>query len=158
MADPEAIIPDRASGYWVNRNGELINRRPTETSSTLGAGGILSSAGDLATWDAALRGDRLLSAASRQAMWTPVRVPGEERTQWSDGSPADYGFGWEVTPMSGVPAQHHSGQVAGFTAYFARFPQQDVAVVIFLNRYQARAWPMMQRIMHTLVPALGPVP
>jgi CubicO group peptidase (beta-lactamase class C family) len=109
-------------------------------------------------WDAALRGDRLLGAASRQAMWTPVRLPGGKRTQWSDGTPVDYGFGWEVTPMRGVPAQHHSGQVAGFTAYFARFPQQDVAVVIFLNRYQARAWPMMQRIMHTLVPALGPIP
>jgi D-alanyl-D-alanine carboxypeptidase len=158
MADPEAIIPNRASGYWVNRTGELINRMPTETSSTLGAGGILSSVGDMALWDAALRDDRLLSAASRRTMWTPVQLPGGQRTRWPGGTPVDYAFGWEVTPMDGVPSQHHTGQVAGFTAYWARFPQQDVAVVIFLNRYQAGAGPMMQRIMHTLVPALGPVP
>jgi len=44
LADPEAIIRHRAAGYWVNKVGELINRNPTETSSTLGAGGILSSA------------------------------------------------------------------------------------------------------------------
>jgi D-alanyl-D-alanine carboxypeptidase len=44
MTNPEAIVPHRASGYWVNKVGELINRNPTETSSTLGAGGILSTA------------------------------------------------------------------------------------------------------------------
>lgn len=158
MADPEAIVPNRASGYWVNRIGELINRMPTETSSTLGAGGLLSSVGDLALWDAALRGDRPLSAASREAMWTPVQLPGGKRTEWPGGGFVDYGFGWEVTPINGVPAQHHSGQVAGFTAYFARFPQQDVAVVVFLNRYEVEAGPMMLRILRTLVPAVGSAP
>ena len=61
FADPEAIIPNRVAGYWVNRVDELINRNPTETSSTLAAGGLLSSAADLASWDAALYGDELLS-------------------------------------------------------------------------------------------------
>jgi hypothetical protein len=54
MADPAAIIHHRASGYWVNKAGELINRNPTETSSTLGAGGLLSCVHDLAKWDEAL--------------------------------------------------------------------------------------------------------
>ena len=47
LADQEAIIEHRAAGYWINKTGDLINRRPTETSSTLGAGGILSSVYDL---------------------------------------------------------------------------------------------------------------
>jgi CubicO group peptidase (beta-lactamase class C family) len=41
MADPKAIIADRAAGYWVNKTNDLINRNPTETSSTLGSGGCL---------------------------------------------------------------------------------------------------------------------
>ena len=57
MADPEAIIRHRASGYWQNRVGDLINRNATETSSTLGAGGLLSSVHDLTKWDAILYGD-----------------------------------------------------------------------------------------------------
>lgn len=93
MADPEAIIRHRASGYWVNKVGELINRNPTETSSTLGAGGILSSAYDLAKWDEALYGDQLLSAESKATMWTPAILP--------NGDGTGYAFGWDVDPYKG---------------------------------------------------------
>ena len=130
LADPEAIIPNRAAGYWVNKVNELINRNPTETSSTLGAGGLLSNAGDLAKWDAALYGDGFLSASSKAAMWSPAILPNSEST--------GYALGWSVTPYKGLVSQHHSGQVAGFTAFFDRFPDQEVAVIIFLNRYRIR--------------------
>lgn len=148
LADPESIIPNRAAGYWVDRTGTLINRPPTETSSTLGAGGLLSSARDLARWDEALDGDALLSEASKAEMWTPVVLP--------DGEPVAYGFGWELTPYRELRTQRHSGQVAGFSAYFARFPDQDAAVIVFLNRYQARSWPLIERALDTLVPGLDP--
>jgi CubicO group peptidase (beta-lactamase class C family) len=148
LADPEAIIPHRAAGYWVDRTGTLINRPPTETSSTLGAGGLLSSARDLALWDAALEGEALLSEASKTEMWTPVEVPGVE-------APA-YGLGWQLAPYRERRTQRHSGQVAGFTAYFARFPDQDAAVIVFLNRYQAQSWPLIERALDTLVPGLDP--
>lgn len=148
LADPEAIIPHRAAGYWVDRTDRLINRPPTETSSTLGAGGLLSSARDLALWDAALAGGALLSEASKAAMWTPVTLP--------EGEAPAYGFGWVLTPYRGLRTQRHSGQVAGFTAYFARFPDQDAAVIVFLNRYQAQAWPFIERALDTLVPGLDP--
>lgn len=75
LADPEAIIEHRAAGYWVNKSGELINRRPTETSSTLGAGGILSSVYDLMKWDEVLFGEELLSADSKAQMWERTRLP-----------------------------------------------------------------------------------
>jgi len=130
LADPEAIIPNRAAGYWVNKVNTLINRNPTETSSTLGAGGLLSNAGDLAKWDAALYGDDFLSAESKAAMWSPAILPGGENT--------GYGLGWSVTPYKGLTSQHHSGQVAGFTAFFDRFPGQEMAVIVFLNRYLIR--------------------
>lgn len=130
LADPEAIIPNRAAGYWVNKVNELINRNPTETSSTLGAGGLLSNAGDLAKWDAALYGDDFLSAASKAAMWSPAILP--------NGDSTGYALGWDVTPYKALVSQHHSGQVAGFTAFFDRFPDQEVAVIIFLNRYRIR--------------------
>ncbi|PAP75606.1 serine hydrolase domain-containing protein [Rubrivirga marina] len=148
LADPEAIIPHRASGYWVDRTGALINRPPTETSSTLGAGGLLSSARDLARWDAALDGAALLSEASKAEMWAPVAAPGLEAPE--------YGFGWELAPYRGLRTHRHSGQVAGFTAYFARFPDQDAAVIVFLNRYQAQSWPLIERALDTLVPGLDP--
>ena len=80
LADPEAIVRNRASGYWVNTTGDLINRRPTETSSTLGAGALLSTARDLAKWDHALYGEAFLSAGSKAKMWTSTILPNGEDT------------------------------------------------------------------------------
>ncbi|UCC82586.1 MAG: beta-lactamase family protein [Gemmatimonadota bacterium] len=150
LADPEAIIPHRASGYWVNKVGELINRRPTETSSTLGAGGILSSAYDLAKWDEALYGDELLSAESKEAMWTPVVLP--------DGESVGYGFGWGVGEYEGLTTQAHGGQVAGFVANFSRYPEQEAAVIVFLNRYRVSSGRVSRAVLHTFMPSLGPIP
>ncbi|UCD23105.1 MAG: beta-lactamase family protein [Gemmatimonadota bacterium] len=150
LADPEAIIPHRASGYWVNKVGELINRRPTETSSTLGAGGILSSTYDLAKWDAALYGDRLLSAESKSSMWTATILPNGEDT--------GYGFGWGLRPYEGLTSQNHGGQVAGFVANFARFPEQEAAIIVFLNRYRVSSGRLRVWVLHTFMPSLGPIP
>ena len=150
MADPEAIIRHRASGYWVNKAGELINRNPTETSSTLGAGGILSSAYDLAKWDEALYGDQLLSAESKAAMWTPAILP--------DGKSTGYAFGWNVRPYKGLKSQSHGGQVAGFVANFSRFPEQEAAIIVFLNRYRVSSSRLKVAVLHTFMPSLGPIP
>ncbi len=147
FADPEAIIANRVSGYWVNKAGELINRNPTETSSTLGAGGILSSAHDLALWDNALNGTELLSAASKTQMWTSVKLP--------NGKDSEYGFGWEVSDYKGLKSQHHNGQVAGFLAYFYRFPEQNVAFIVFLNRYRVRNM-VKDDVILTFMPSLRP--
>ena len=150
MTDPEAIIPNRASGYWVNKAGKLINRRATETSSTLGAGGILSSASDLAKWDKSLYGDQLLTAESKAAMWAP--------TVLSDGRRVEYGFGWNVDPYAGLTSQRHSGQVAGFVAKFGRFPDQEAAIIVFMNRYEVDSGYPMRAVLHTFMPGIGPVP
>jgi CubicO group peptidase (beta-lactamase class C family) len=150
MTDPESIIPNRAAGYWVNKAGELINRNPTETSSTLGAGGVRSTAQDLAKWDAALYGDGLLSDRSRQVMWTPAILPNGEDTE--------YALGWRVTPYNGLRSQNHSGQVAGFVANFARFPDQEAAIVVFMNRYQVSSNYVKTAVLHTFMPSLGPIP
>ncbi len=150
MADPETIIPHRASGYWVNKAGELINRNPTETSSTLGAGGILSSAYDLAKWDEALYGDQLLSVESKATMWTPAILP--------NGDSTGYAFGWGVRPYKGLTSQSHGGQVAGFVANFSRFPDQEAAIIVFLNRYRVGSGRLKAAVLHTFMPSLGPIP
>jgi len=150
LADPEAIIPHRAAGYWVDKAGELINRRPTETSSTLGAGGLLSSAYDMAKWDEALYGDELLSAESKALMWAEAKLPNGEGT--------GYGFGWGVRPYRGLTSQSHGGQVAGFVANFRRFPEQEAALIVFLNRYRVSSGQVALAAIHTFLPSLGPIP
>lgn len=157
MADPEAIIPHRASGYWANRLGTLINRPNIKTSSTLGAGGIVSSAFDMAKWDAALNGDELLTGESRAEMWAPVRLPNGEPTQWPWGDKVDYAFGWEIMSYRGRLLQTHSGQTAGFVAQYMRFPEQGLSIVAFVNKYDMGAWPPARAMADFVIPGLAPL-
>jgi CubicO group peptidase (beta-lactamase class C family) len=135
MTAPEDIIPHRAAGYWVDRRDRLINRAPTETSSTLGAGGLRSSVRDLVKWDEALYSTAILSEASKAAAWTSAVLP--------NGQDTGYGFGWRIgSEFMGEPAevQRHGGQVAGFLTFFYRVPSSDVVILAFANRYQADGW------------------
>ncbi|GHF17820.1 serine hydrolase [Kordiimonas sediminis] len=147
MADPEAIIPHRASGYWVNKVDQLINRRPTETSSTLAAGGLLSSAADLAKWDAALYGDEVLSEKSKELMWTVADVP-TGTNSWT------YAMGWSLEPYKGLKTQWHTGQVAGFITRFRRFPDEGLMTLVFVNRYRAQTQEIEDAVLQTYIPSL----
>ena len=145
MADPEDIIPHRASGYWVDRMGvALMNRDATQTSSTLGAGGLVSSVHDMARWDEALYGNHLLSEASKTAMWTTAVLP--------NGDDTGYGFGWSVAQYRGSRALGHNGQVAGFVASFVRLPDAGVAIVVFANRYRASSGQLRDIVAETFLP------
>ncbi len=150
MADPEAIIPHRASGYWVNRVGELINRNPTENSSTLAAGGLLSSVHDLIKWDNALYGDDVLSEASKAEMWASTILPNGEDTE--------YGLGWRVRPYREMTQIGHGGQVAGFNTSFARLPDQELCVVVFYNRYRVSASYVKIAAFHAFITGIGEFP
>lgn len=145
FADPEAIIKGRAEGYWVNKRGELINRNATETTSTLGAGGLLSSASDMAKWDAALYGNKILSDASKDTMWTSTILP--------DGTDTHYGLGWNVGEDRSVKITSHSGQVAGFVAYFTRLIDDNTSIIVFMNRYRVSSGHVKDIVMDTFLPS-----
>ena len=145
LADPEDIIPHRASGYWVDRMGvELMNRDATQPSSTLGAGGLLSSVHDMVKWDEALYGDRLLSEASKAAMWTPTVLP--------NGTNTGYAFGWGVGEYQGHRSISHNGMVAGFVASFTRLPDDEVAIIVFANRYRVSSGQFRDIVAETFLP------
>ena len=147
MADPEDIIRHRASGYWVDRMGvELMNRDATQPSSTLGAGGLLSSVHDMTKWDEALYGDDFLSAESKAAMWTRVVLAG--------GEERGYGFGWSVGQYRGHRPLSHGGQVAGFVANFLRLPDDDVAIIVFANRYRVSSGQIRDVVVETFLPEM----
>src|SRR5262245_30388277 len=92
------IVPNRAGGYiWRNGNQQnadvFFALRPS--------GAFLSTVLDLAKWDAALYTDRLLKQSARDQMWTRVKL--------NNGTSSDYGFGWELSTITGHRDVHHGG-------------------------------------------------
>lgn len=111
----------RAAGYVDNDKLTPADDWPALRPS----GAFLSTVLDLAKWDAALYGDRILSEASRRQMWTPVRL--------NDGSTHPYGFGWTLGSFNGHTLIHHSGGMLGFRARFARFIDDRLTIIVLMN-------------------------
>lgn len=114
-----------ATGYNRAFDGTLSPPVAVHPSQQLGAGGICSTAADLAKWNRALHGGRVLSQASYTAMTTPRGA----------AIPARYGFGVSVAPAPwGGPAITHGGQdVGGFVSEHGWYPADSLSVTILYN-------------------------
>jgi D-alanyl-D-alanine carboxypeptidase len=121
---PQPLPLDFARGYETNHAGQPIPRDPAITD-TFAAGALASTVGDLAKWNAALDAGKILTAASRQQMWTPVKL--------NDATTHDYGFGWFLQPWHGLKNIAHSGSTDGFSASLQRFPDAGFTVIILCN-------------------------
>ena len=118
------VIRDRAAaGYIRSSNGKATTRGDVHASQSLGSGAICSTAGDMARWNQALHGGRVLSAASYAAMTTP-----------RGAATGKYGFG--LIPRKapwGSPAISHDGEDAGFSSHNAWFPADSLSVTLLYN-------------------------
>ena len=121
------LVPRRARGYaW--RDGRYVNA--PEYIALRPSGAFLSTVLDLAGWDAALDGTRVLTAASRAAMWTPVRL--------AAGVTSHYGFGWELGTLDAHRQVEHGGSLPGFRAHYSRMPEAGLTVIVLTNGDGAR--------------------
>jgi D-alanyl-D-alanine carboxypeptidase len=123
---PDDVIPNRAVGYlWSGpgglRNGEFLRFMMTNH----GDRGIVSTALDLAKWDAALDSDRLLTASSKAAMWSRVKL--------NDGSTFGYGLGWFLEDVNGHRHVFHPGGAPGAAALISRYPDDRLTVILLAN-------------------------
>jgi CubicO group peptidase (beta-lactamase class C family) len=120
------IIADRAAGYRM-KNGEVKNQEwVSPTLNTTADGSLYFTVLDLAKWDAALEQEKLVSHASYEQIWSPVKL--------KNGSTAPYGFGWGVQKApNGNRLIEHGGAWQGFTTYIARYPDDRLTVVVLCN-------------------------
>jgi CubicO group peptidase (beta-lactamase class C family) len=145
-----ALIPNRAAGY-VRVQGGL--RNGPAAARDLAAGGLVTTAADLARWAAALDSDTPLTPASRAQMWAPGRL--------KDGRPArarasgSYGFGWMVTEVAGYRLFAHGGSRPGYTAFLARYPDDHLTVALLANLSGAEPASLAARVAAVYIPELS---
>ena len=122
------IIPNRSAGYEIDARGELKNQEwvsPTFDSTADGA--LYFNVLDLAKWDEALYGTKLLKQSSLDRIWTVYPL--------NDGkpNPAGYGFAWSIGDQNGHKRIEHGGAWQGFTCQIARYPDDGATVVVLTN-------------------------
>ena len=124
------VITNRAYGYgWVSNkfeNGRFI----APTILGYAGGGLRSTVLDLAQWDAALYGDKIIKRSSLEQMWTAATL--------NDGSKTAYGFGWGIGAFQRHKYVEHSGaNITGFKTTFMRFVDDKLTVVVLTNQRTA---------------------
>ena len=124
--DPQPIVPNRASGYeWKNDHFE--NRPVLLPVIAFSAGSLLSTAEDMAKWDAALYAEKLLKKSSLDQIWTAAAT--------NDKAPMPFncGFGWFVDSYHGHRLVQHSGGTPGFSSLIYRFIDDKLTIIILTN-------------------------
>lgn len=123
--DRFAIIPYRTRFYTTEKSGTVRNADFLDSSYKIPGGGWLSSADDMAQFEVAMLNDRIVTRATRELMWTPLKP--------TDGKEDDYGLGWGTGKGSGFLDVGHSGGQQGCSTQFLIVPEKRAGIVVLTN-------------------------
>jgi len=122
-SDATRLVNRRAYAYEPSAHGGLRLGPPVPTR--VGAGGIFTTVEDLARWDQNFYDARVGGESLIRQITTPGTL--------SSGQPLEYAFGLEVRSYRGLRVVEHGGDLVGYHAYMARFPDQRLSVILLCN-------------------------
>ena len=100
-------------------------------------GGIYTTTHEFVKWEKALRNGTVLNKELlQQAMSPHTKVTGSPWSDYQNRENTWYGYGWFVEPaLEGAPLRiYHTGDNGGFKIMAARYPEQDLLILVFANR------------------------
>jgi serine beta-lactamase-like protein LACTB len=127
-------VPQRTAFYWPRMSADtklgVEDAQEVEYACFAGAGGLVSTPGDLARFGAAV----LSGQAARPE--TIARL--HERIARPEGPAHEYGLGWKVYTIGGAAAVGRDSSPVGGTAALRLLPGARVAVAVATNVTYAR--------------------
>jgi CubicO group peptidase (beta-lactamase class C family) len=126
-----APAAQRTAFYEATDRGGFRLAPPIDLSDRLPAGGVLSTADDLARFGLALTGGKLVGAATAKLMFTSQRT--------TAGHDTGYGLGFEVQPSPFGTFVGHTGAVDGGTAGLLIHPASGAVLALTTNLGYATA-------------------
>lgn len=135
-----------AVGHAKYDFSKLRTVAPLTWSNNSGAGGVYSSAHDMALWmnvqlagGTLADGTPLFSAKRQREMWsmiTPINVPEPAVPELAAARPnfAGYGEGWSLSDYRGHRLVWHTGGWPGMVSRLTLVPEQKLGVVVLTNQ------------------------
>jgi len=140
-----SVIPNRTRFYAKNKAGAVENAGLLDSSYKVPGGGLISSAEDIARFEAAMLNDRLVQRKTRDLMWTSMKL--------ADGKESGYGAGFGTTPKGGLATIGHSGSQQGTSTAVLMAPEQRTGVVVLTNMESVDAMGLATTLLKLVVPA-----
>ena len=139
LDDESVILPGRVAGYDGTGPNQFKNAAFISMTVPGAAGAMRSSANDLARWNAALFGGKVLKPASFKAMIAPGKLNnGQNSTTAVKDRPADmppfeYGYALFMGDVDGHQRIGHGGGIFGFNTSLNEFPKDRLTVSVIAN-------------------------
>lgn len=128
----QPLLSKRAAGYDKRFDGSYVNTTYLDMTQPYAAGALYSTVEDLYRWDQSLLTEKILSATSKERMFTPGL--------------SDYGYGWTIIRKNGVTTMAHGGSINGFNTLVTRNPDSKRVIILLNNTGGAPLEPMAESI------------
>ena len=128
------------------RKGEIGNSQPVDTSNKIPGGGLCGTAVDLVHFGVAMLEDKLVSAKTREQMWTKQKK--------RDGSEVGYGLGFSIQDVDGKRVVGHGGAQPRVATLLRIWPDSGVVVGVMCNLEGSKLAPIagdLAKIARTVV-------
>jgi CubicO group peptidase (beta-lactamase class C family) len=110
---------------WDENSSSGTRAGEWEKPGLSAATGVVSTVDDMVKYAVALDGDKLVSFASKTAMFTPTRS--------TQGEYLPYGLGWFVQTYLGQRFVWHFGQEDSYASLFLRVPERKLTLIVLAN-------------------------
>jgi CubicO group peptidase (beta-lactamase class C family) len=126
--DFRAIVPNRALAYRPIEGAARFTQ-DTPIENIIGAGGLLTTVGDLLLWNENFTHAKVGGPTFVQEQQTPAIL--------KDGHQITYARGLAVSTVNGMREVAHSGSTGGYRTWLGRYPDQHVSVTVLCNSASA---------------------
>lgn len=126
------------NGYWVSKdsvslfNFKRLNYTIESWANFIPAGGMISNAIDLHTWDSKLHKGKILKPETYKLM-TNYEITNQHDSFGHEK--VGYGYGLRISDKTSVRYLGHSGKGLGFISFKFYIPSKDVDVIVLQNCY-----------------------
>ncbi len=129
FGDDSQIIPGRARGYGLDSNG-YVNAPTWSYLVPFSAGSLVSTADDLVKYRRGVFHSEHFPPALREMLLQTTTMTGGELNYYTNGL--------IISDFYGRKKISHAGSIWGYTSNHAYYPEEDITIIILVNR-QAEA-------------------
>jgi CubicO group peptidase (beta-lactamase class C family) len=115
------IIQNVATGYMIAGRTDLQRAPYLDWTIKTGNGSLYSTVEDLAKFERSFFTEKILTKATKEKMFTP--------------NLSEVGYGWYLKSHINRKRSYITGRSPGFSTYLARYPDDEVCVVVLSNLY-----------------------
>ena len=123
-ANDVAIIKNRAYGYQKKSN-QYVNKTKISFNIPYASGSLMSKLEDMLKWQNALNQNLLLKSNAMEKAFIKSKL--------NNGEIVNYGYGWHLLDINGVPTREHGGSIFGFKTMGVYIPSKDIYVIGLTN-------------------------